>query len=209
MLARILSLSLASCVLFACAAGTDDPHGEPFTNDPGAPSAAPASADAGPPIVEHAATATPPIAPSAPEATPDETPTTCETAKDLGEVDGDSGEWTKSGQGKCSGFYRLRMKETVGFDLIPLSLSLDLVSPADEKFDLFVYVDTKKDQLECKTPLVKSDTPVGNVDSLDASWGDTPFSDDSRTVSIEVRSHSGKCSTQGTYSLLLTRKQTF
>jgi len=87
-----------------------------------------------------------------------------------------------------------------------------LTSPsAAEMFDLFVYINTGTDALECTTPNGTA-TVSGASESLEVKWGETNTfangADDSRTVSIEIRPKMGiTCSPTAMWQLTVTGGQ--
>lgn len=144
--------------------------------------------------------------PTSPEPAQTSANASCETAKDLGSMNGDIGEATFSAQGSCTSWYKVRVTEGQSWDTPPQRIDIQLVSPDDEKFDVFVHVDPDADRVECTTVYAKSDTPTGRIDNVPVSWGDNWWADDSRTVMIEVKSKSGRCSQKGTFSLVVEHK---
>jgi hypothetical protein len=77
-----------------------------------------------------------------------------------------------------------------------MKLTATLMSPDKEDFDLFVYVNASTDTLQCETPSGTSELPAGRSDVVRAEWGErytANSSDDSRTVSVEVRKKGGGC----------------
>lgn len=131
---------------------------------------------------------------------------TCQTALSLGQMDGEPKLGTAKGdtfaaQGHCSKWFKLRVNEGSG-GYIGLEVKAKLISPPSAKFDLHAYVNEDKDEIECTTPKVSSATTLSNVDSIDLKWGDSYFSDDSRTVTIEVRAK-GSCDATASWSLLV------
>lgn len=153
--------------------------------------------------------------PEGPGAGPDDVPAsganaTCDTAKDLGQIAGDGESATLSAQGACTTWFKIRANETSSWTAHPIVLDVTLVSPEDEKFDLFAHLDTDVDRTECSAVFAKSDTPTGRSDSLRLKWGDPGignFHDDSRTLMLEVKSKTGRCATKGTFSLVVSHTQ--
>ncbi len=126
----------------------------------------------------------------------------CQTAVYLGAMSGQEGGGKVSAQGRCSKWFTVRVNETVTYNLTPIDLGVHvkLVSPDDTKFDLYTYMNVQKDLLECQKVSQSSSNVLSRVDAVDLVWPDVAFSDMSRTIAVEVRSHDGTCST-GTYSL--------
>ncbi len=169
---------------------------------PGQPVDAPGGKgiDAPRPIDAHEAP--PPDAPAAATCT---TSATCGTATMLPSIDGDDGG-AASATGYQAAWYSIRLSETdSGPFADPMSIQTTLTSPASAMFDLFVYVDTGNDDVDCTTP-TGSVATSGTSETSSIEWGETGTfandSDDSRTVSIEVRPKSGDaCSPSATWSL--------
>ena len=133
---------------------------------------------------------------------------TCQTAKALMGVSGDTGEDMVSDTGYQSAWDRVRVTENdSGTFGVPQAISVTLTSPSTASYGLFVYVNTGSDVLECMTP---NGTPTtsGTTQTLQVTWGETgTFSngdDDSRNVSIEVRPLSGSCSAAQPWQLSVT-----
>jgi len=121
---------------------------------------------------------------------------TCAGASNLGSVSGDTGNEMQSIQGSQSAWYRVRVTED-NSDIFGLTLRVaaKLSSPVGADFDVFVYVNTGSDTIECSTT-TGTTTHSGNVDIVKAEWGEGTISngsDDGRWVSIEVRPVSGMC----------------
>jgi hypothetical protein len=126
-----------------------------------------------------------------------DTPTdACTSAKSLGTVSGDTGGASVNGGGTQSTWFSVRVTEDDNGVLgTKLRVKIVLGSPAAANYDLFAYVDTGSDQLSCSGPTASS-TNASGQDSVDLKWGEGSVangSDDSRTVSIEVRWISGSC----------------
>lgn len=142
--------------------------------------------------------------PAPPKVTP---PNTCQTAHDLGGIAGDDGDSTLSVQGSCTEWFRLRVQEkkTSVFSN-PMAARLTLVSPSGKDFDLFVYMNTETDAVECTTQTTKSEEPGSRTDMASLSWGEAytaNSSDDSRTVNVLVKSKDGSCDANKTWSLVI------
>ncbi len=135
---------------------------------------------------------------------------TCAAAMDLGTVSGDTGADMKSASGYQSAWYRLRVTENDSGVLgVPLRLTARLTSPAGTNYDVYLYVNTGSDVIECST-VAGSGTSTGTSDSASISWGEGTIAngvDDSRSVSIEVRPVSGPCTASQPYQLLLLGDQ--
>jgi hypothetical protein len=131
----------------------------------------------------------------------------CTGAMDLGSVSGDSGNATVQGSGYESQWFKVRVTEDDSGPFgTPMNLTVNLTSPTQVNFDLFLYVNTGSDVVECSTPSAQS-TNTGTTDQAHLQWGETgTFSngnDDGRTVSIEVRPISGTCAAGSTFQLVV------
>jgi len=135
------------------------------------------------------------------------TAATCQTAVDLGSVSGDTGAATRTASGYQAAWYKIRVTEDDSDVFgIKLSATIQLTSPAANNYDVFVYVNTGSDVVECTTPS-GTQTPSGTVDSTYIIWGEGTLSngsDDGRTVSIEVRPVSGTCDAAQPWQLAVT-----
>lgn len=118
---------------------------------------------------------------------------------DLGSVSGDKGANVKTASGSDSQWFHVRVTE----DDASLLSSVDLraritLAPSAGNFDLYVYKGkTVADGggIECSTVYLSSTNPTGD-DVLSAKWNDNrPIggSDDTRTLSIEVRATDAIC----------------
>lgn len=135
------------------------------------------------------------------------TAATCLTAVDLGSVSGDTGATTRTASGYQAAWYKVRVTEDDSDVFgIKLSATIRLTSPAANNYDVFVYVNTGSDVVECTTPS-GTQSPSGTVDSTYIIWGEGTLSngsDDDRTVSIEVRPVSGTCDAAQPWQLAVT-----
>ncbi len=184
-----VALTLGACAQASPTAGPAD--APPVVTDvhvdgpaPDAPPPRDAAIDAPPPPID--AMVNPCVNPAA----------TCANAIDLGSISGDTLANQKTASGHRAAWYRVRVTEDDSDVFgIKLSMTARLTSPQNVDFDVFVYVNTATDVVECNTP---SGTPStsGLVDQQYLLWGEGAFSngtDDGRTVSIEVRPVSGTC----------------
>lgn len=134
------------------------------------------------------------------------TAATCPTATDLGSVSGDTGAQTKSANGYQSAWYKVRVTEDDSDVFgIKLSATIRLTSPAASNYDVFVYLNTGSDVVECTTPSGTL-TMNGTAEERYIIWGEGSFSngnDDGRTVSIEVRPISGPCDASQPWQLVV------
>lgn len=132
---------------------------------------------------------------------------TCTGAMDLGTVSGDTGNASVTGSGYQSAWYKVRVTEDDSDVFgIELAMTAQLTSPPGTNYDLYLYVNTGNDVVECTTPSA-SGTSTGTADQAHLNWGESgTFSngdDDTRTVSIEVRPVSGPCSASAPYQLVV------
>lgn len=115
---------------------------------------------------------------------------TCQTAMMLGTVSGDSQNQKLTATGYRSAWHHVRVTEnSSGVGGLSLRVAAKLTSPNAPMFDVFVYVNSGSDQTECSTTTGTTST-TGMTKQVRAEWGEGSISngsDDSRTVSIEVR----------------------
>ena len=129
---------------------------------------------------------------------------TCGAAVDLGSVSGDTGANTKTATGYQAAWYKVRVTENdSGIFGVPLKVAVTLNSPASANYDLFVYLNTGTDAIECTTP---NGAAMGlDPQTRSILWGETGMfsnnKDDSRTVSIEIRPSGTSCSPSAPWSL--------
>lgn len=111
-------------------------------------------------------------------------PVSGDTGKDVSTASGSDGEW-------------LRVDVTENDSSIfghAVSVRFTLTSPPGENFDLFVYegpTAASGGGFECST--VSGSSTTSGVDTVRVTWSDTLASDDSKTVSVEVRPASPVC----------------
>lgn len=176
------------------------PEGEP-TKAARGPSADAPETDPGTPPA-------PPVQAPAPS-----TENTCTTAVDLGSMAGEaklfeSNVESFATQGACTTWVKIRVAETRS---VPdgLGVKATLVSPSTKKFDLSAFVDKDKDELACQTPTETSASTTSTVDDVSVVWGDSLLSDDSRTVTFQVKSRDGKCDPTNKWSLVVKSRTAF
>ena len=204
---RLLSALTVASFLVACSApapaGIDSQEPEQKSGDDdsskkSAPAASASSPE--PPAASTPATAPPP-APK-PPTPPAPTTNTCQTADDLGHVDADQGNGKLTASGTCPKFLKLRANEgDSGFFGSEMHLKVTLVSPAGADFDLAVFMNRNQDVQDCGPLAIAVSEKSGDPqDQVDFSWGEQSFAandaDDSRTVTVQVKSAGGACSTQ-------------
>jgi hypothetical protein len=136
---------------------------------------------------------------------------TCAAASQLGSVSGDTGSTMVEGSGYQSAWYQVRVSEDdSGVFGVPMNVTVNLTSPAGINYDLYAYVNTGTDVVECAA-VSGSSTSAGTSDSVHLSWGETGFlsngSNDDRTLSIEVRYVSGTCSAGKPFQLVVHGNQ--
>jgi len=133
------------------------------------------------------------------------TENSCTDARDLGSLSGDAAG-SLTAQGTCSEWLKVRVLETrAGAIAAAMKLKSTLVSTGMD-FDLHVYVDASEDTVECTTETAKSENPIARSDTAEATWGEgwlVNGSDDSRTVSIEVRAKDPASCGKGQWVLVL------
>jgi hypothetical protein len=118
----------------------------------------------------------------------------CHAARYLGEIAGDSsGQTPLTTTGTGPEWLSVHVKEDSN-SLSGVKVHVKLTGQADADYDLFVYQPDSADAVACDTPTFMSTQPGFSAEELDASWSDTLASDDSRTLSIEVRHISDACS---------------
>ena len=158
-----------------------------------------ATADAAPPL-----DSAPPI--DSPSGGTCLTGATCQSAMSLGSVSGDTGAMMQMASAYQSAWFAVRVTEDDhGIAGAKLELTVRLTSPASAHYDVFAYVNTGSDILECATPSGTT-TTTGTTDQVKLRWGEGSIpngSDDSRTVSIEVRPSSSTCSASEPWQLVV------
>lgn len=143
-------------------------------------------------------------APDAPASLCSSTSTCAASSMDLGSVSGDTGNAMVTGSGYQSQWFHVRVTENDSSVIgTPLKVTVRLQSPAGTNYDLYLYVNTGSDVVECSS-ISGSGMSTQQLDSVSLSWGEGTVAngvDDSRTVSIEVRPVSGPCTMSQPYQL--------
>jgi hypothetical protein len=121
---------------------------------------------------------------------------TCQTARDIGTLSGDTGAQTLTANGTCSEWISLRATEdNSGAIGAPMKVKLTLQSHG-HNFDLYAYFNAVRDVVSCDSPAAKSET-LGTVDEvIPLMWGEGSVangSDDSRTIRLAIQSGDGPC----------------
>lgn len=128
----------------------------------------------------------------------------CAAAMDIGSVSGDSGNPMVTASGYQSGWFRVRVTEDDSSPIgTPMNVTVQLMSPPGTNYDLYLYVNTGSDVVECNS-ISGSGMSTQQLDSVSLSWGEGTVangSDDTRSVSIEVRPVSGPCTMSQPYQL--------
>lgn len=131
---------------------------------------------------------------------------TCQAAMSLAGVSGDTGAGMVTASGYQAAWFRVRVTEDdSGIAGVKLKVTTRLTSPASSNYDVFVYVNTGSDVIECTTPSGTA-TTTGTTDEIKLQWGEGTLAngnDDSRNVSIEVRPISGSCSAAQPWQLVV------
>jgi hypothetical protein len=192
------SLSLA-CAPDPPAAGTDEKDATEKKGDEGdekpTSKAAPAKTET------PAAPAAAPPAAAKPPVTPPATPTnnTCETSRDLGSVNGD-GDGKVTAEGRCSEWVRVRVVESDdSFSGEKLKVKVTLTPPTGADFELLAFVNTAVDVKECRAPSAASESDGDKPENVEVEWGESFVgngADDSRTLSLHIKSVTGACTAE-------------
>ncbi|MFO0679094.1 MAG: hypothetical protein U0169_21385 [Polyangiaceae bacterium] len=130
----------------------------------------------------------------------------CTAPEDIGSVSGDEGAGTISRQGSKSAWFSVRLTQNAqGWTYSSMKLRGSLIAPANAAFELHMYVDTAADKLQCTGPTASAGNGVGATSQASLKWdtGWLDYSDQSRTVVVEVRRTSGECRPNEKWSLLL------
>lgn len=195
------SLAVAACVMLACGSDeAEDGRFEPnsfdsHSGDGGRTKGKGSDGDGGHDAESASSTTLSNETPDDSEAPAPST--TCRSPRDLGAISGDTTSAAVRASGTCSQWLRVRVTENDTNPLgYPMTLRATLASPTGDDFDLYVYLNKDSDVLECSTPAASSQLPAARSDVVQLQWGEywtANRSDDSRTVSIEVRHKSEGC----------------
>lgn len=123
----------------------------------------------------------------------------------LASVSGDTGAGTATATGYQSAWFQIRVTEDdSGVFGVPMAMTAQLTSPAATSYDLYLYINTGSDALECTTPNGAA-TKSGVTQTQRLTWGESGTfsngSDDGRTVVIEVRAPATGCSSGAPWQL--------
>lgn len=134
-------------------------------------------------------------------------PNVCTGATDLGSVSGDTGADVKTASGSGSQWFKVRVTEDdSSITAISLIVKAELTSPPGTNFDVFLYVAGGSSGQECSA-VNASSTNASGLDTAKSEFGESGVfsngSDDSRTVSVEVRWISGTCSAATPWTLTI------
>jgi hypothetical protein len=125
---------------------------------------------------------------------------TCETARGFGQVIGDAAGNPAMTEGRCAEWVRVRVVEQDdGWFGTAVKLKATLTPPAGGSFDLAAFVNVDADLAECRTPTGSSRAANGGAVEIDLGWGEGFLAnsvDDSRTLTLQIRSTTGQCSEQ-------------
>ena len=151
---------------------------------------------------EEAAPARPatPTTPTTPPGTINRPTNTCETARDLGTIKGDEGGEQLAAEGTCSEWIKVRLKEADdGWLGETVKVKVTLTPAAGSDFELLAFVNQASDVQECRAPSGASESAGDRPETIQLEWGEKTMAngnDDSRTLSVFVKSASGACAAQ-------------
>jgi hypothetical protein len=133
---------------------------------------------------------------------------TCETARDIGTVNGDEGGESVEAEGKCAEWVRVRVHEADdGWRGNEMKIKVTLTSPAGHDFDLAAFINTTADVPECRRPHQQTQSRTG-TDEIKLEWGEDFLAnnaDDSRTLAIQVTSGNGVACAATPWKLVIGR----
>ncbi len=137
---------------------------------------------------------------------PCNSPNACASASAIGTLSGDTSSPDVTSSGTTSKWLTLIATENDSSPLAtPMKLSVTLTSPGTENFDLYVYLGGSPGAVECSTIKQSSTNGTGQTDTVSIQWGESGTfannSDDTRTITIEVRAASTPCDSTATWSL--------
>lgn len=121
---------------------------------------------------------------------------TCEGARDLGTVSGDTGQGSLSATGDCSEWVRLRVTEDDSNAIgKPMKAKLTL-TPLAGDLDLYVFFDPAR----CDAPSASAVSAGTTPEIVSLAWGENGVAngaDDGRTVRVLVLKPGGPCTAGG------------
>ena len=111
---------------------------------------------------------------------------------DLGSVSGDTGNATVTGSGYESAWFKVRVTEDDSSPFAtPMKLTVNLTSPPGVNFDLYLYVNSGSDVVECSTASGQS-MSTGTADRRTSRGARAARSRTAPTTAARSRSRSGR-----------------
>jgi hypothetical protein len=148
---------------------------------------------------------TPPSQPAPGEGQAPAAKNTCETARSVGTVSGDTNLDKVTAEGTCSEWLKVRVTENQeSFVAYPQKIKVTLVPPTGVDFDVDVFVNLTSDVNECATVSGSGRTAGDKTENVALTWGEEAAAngaEDGRTVNILVKAK-GACNSQS-WSLIV------
>ncbi len=130
---------------------------------------------------------------------------TCETARDIGSLSGDTISASRTTTGTCSEWLRLRATESDNSGVgTKMKVTLTL-TPVVDDFELYAYLDTGRDVVTCAAPFARSSNPGTAVETIELAWGEGSVAngeDDGRTIGVAVIKAAGPCTPGASFTLV-------
>lgn len=129
----------------------------------------------------------------------------CETARAMGTLSGDTGSTSLTAEGRCSEWFSFRATEDDNSALgAGMKVKLTL-TPTGADYELYAYLDKERDRLVCDAPTAQSFRPGTATEEIALAWGEGTVAngkDDGRTIGVAVIRASGPCAEDaGSYTL--------
>jgi hypothetical protein len=130
---------------------------------------------------------------------------TCETARSVGTISGDTNADKVTTEGTCSEWLKVRVTENQeSFVAYPQKILVTLVPPKGVDLDVEVYVNLTSDLNECAAVRGSGRTAGDKTEAVPLTWGEEAAAngaEDGRTVNILVKAK-GACNDQS-WSLIV------
>ena len=135
---------------------------------------------------------------------------TCETARAIGTVSGDTGGGSLGAKGSCSEWISFRATEDDNSAFGTGMKAKLTMTPTGHDFDLYAFFDPNRDVVACNAPFARSEQGQLAVETIPLTWGEGTVangSDDGRTIRVLVQSTAEACPAGATWSLVVGGNQ--
>lgn len=135
---------------------------------------------------------------------------TCEAARDVGTVSGDTGGGSLSATGTCSEWISFRATENDNGAFGTGMKAKITMTPKGHDFDIYAFFDPTRDVVACTSPFARSEQGQLAIETIPLSWGEGTIAngaDDGRTIRVLVQSTAEACPADASWSLTIGGNQ--